>query len=151
MIEPMPNRQASQPSKVALSRDHGARCPDGPHLCTGTSVTPFLSLEGITCGCKRLDTTEEGGLRAVMRLKPLVVAVAGAQWRSGSCPLVKNPNCERQPVQKMRVANKRVLGEGLPLGSCLWMRQVRLKNVWLDPSVVESRCGSSAIRFPRAS
>jgi len=24
-----------------------------------------------------------------MRVKPLVVVVAGAQWRSGSCPLVK--------------------------------------------------------------
>jgi len=46
--------------KVALGREYGVRCPDAAPLCTRTAVTSLVPLEGITYGCKRLGTTEEG-------------------------------------------------------------------------------------------
>src|SRR5262249_44312740 len=68
--------------KWLFGRDHGVRCPDAAPLCTRTAVTSFLPFGGITYGCKRLDTTEEGAA---------VVVVAGAMALS-RCPLVKK--CE---------------------------------------------------------
>src|SRR5262249_20689910 len=42
------NGQASQPSKVALGRDHGARCPDRRRLCVlRTAVSPLSPLKSL--------------------------------------------------------------------------------------------------------
>jgi hypothetical protein len=55
-----PPREGEPICKVGFGRDHGGRYPDERWLCgPGTAVSSLLPLEGVTYGCKRLDTTDK--------------------------------------------------------------------------------------------